>query len=118
MSTNAPDEDTTAESGNVNKPPPSDSTPEWARKLQTTLEELPGKLKATVSDDDKSGIAESVHGLFERSGAFKPDGPEEGQEADTEGEHTEEGDTKVEHEASPKKGGWLSGLASKFSGDE
>jgi hypothetical protein len=35
------------------------------------LDALPGKLKASITDDDKKGIAESVHGLFERSGAFR-----------------------------------------------
>lgn len=45
--------------------------PEWARKLREAVEQLPGKLTAFISDDDKRGIAEHVHGLFESSGAFE-----------------------------------------------
>jgi hypothetical protein len=57
-------------------PTPSDE-PDWARRLRESIESLPGKLTATVSDDDRRSIAESVHGLFESSGAFKQD-PEPG----------------------------------------
>lgn len=52
--------------------PASPDEPEWSVKLRESIEALPGKLKAFVSDDDKRGIAEHVHGLFERSGAFHP----------------------------------------------
>lgn len=60
-------------------PAPADE-PEWAKRLRESIDALPAKLKAFVSDDDKRGIAETVHGLFEQSGAFvkedpKPDDP-------------------------------------------
>lgn len=66
------------------EPPEPDPTPsvgephepEWARQLQRTLAELPGKLRASLTDDDRSSIAEKVHELFERSGAFTRDEPE------------------------------------------
>jgi hypothetical protein len=38
--------------------------------LRTLIEELPGRLSANVTDDDRRSIAEHVHGLFESSGAF------------------------------------------------
>lgn len=61
-------------------PAPTADEPEWATNLRRMVEELPGKLRAHVSDDDKRGIAESVHGLFEQSGAFKdPDPPPAGE---------------------------------------
>lgn len=58
-------------------PTPPVDEPDWARRLRESIESLPGKLTATISDDDRRGIAESVHGLFESSGAFKQD-PEPG----------------------------------------
>lgn len=110
--------DPPAESGNTTaQAPASSEAPEWAVSLKRTLDELPGKLKASISDDDKSGIAEAVHGLFERSGAFEAGPSSVEQEADTATDEAEEGEQKVEHEAAPKKGNWLSGLAAKFAGD-
>lgn len=55
--------------------------PEWAKRLQSTLEELPSRLTATVTDEHIGKISEGVHSLFERSGAFeKPaDPPKEGE---------------------------------------
>jgi hypothetical protein len=49
--------------------PPADE-PEWAASLRATMEALPGKITASITNDDKRGIAEYVHGLFESSGAF------------------------------------------------
>lgn len=65
-------------------PPPADE-PEWARSLRESIEQLPGKLRATVTDDDKRGIAEHVHQFFDQSGAFErgePAPPEEEEEAE------------------------------------
>lgn len=98
---------------------PSDTAPAWVTDLKRTLEELPGKLSATLTDDDKGGIAEAVHGLFERSGAF-----EKGSDGDsTEGEGKDKDkdkdkDTEVSTEESPPtKTGKLSGFAKWFSGE-
>ena len=55
---------------------PQTDEPDWARSLRESIEQLPGKLKATISDDDRKSIAEHVHGLFERSGAFHEPEPE------------------------------------------
>lgn len=58
------------------EPSPASDEPDWARNLRQSIEQLPAKLKATVSDDDRNSIAEAVHGLFERSGAFHAPEPE------------------------------------------
>ncbi len=80
-------------------PPAADAAvpagePDWASNLRALIEELPGKLAATVSDDDRRSIAEQVHGLFESSGAFtrKDDGDEGGKDGqgDPSGEGEEE----------------------------
>jgi hypothetical protein len=62
--------------------PAEPDEPQWAKNLRTAIESLPAKMRATVTDDDRRSIAEQVHGLFERSGAFekrddKPGGTEE-----------------------------------------
>ena len=51
--------------------PPDAGEPQWASDLKQLIVELPGKLRATISDDDRNSIADRVHGLFERSGAFE-----------------------------------------------
>lgn len=52
--------------------PPQPGEPAWARELKQLITDLPGKLRATVTDDDRRSISEQVHDLFERSGAFHP----------------------------------------------
>ncbi len=51
-------------------PVDADVEPEWAAALRGTIESLPGRLQAIITEDDRRSIAESVHGLFEQSGAF------------------------------------------------
>jgi hypothetical protein len=90
--------------------------PEWATALRHSIEELPGKLVASVTDDDKRGIAETVHDLFDSSGAFKA--PDEPAEKDKEGETVgEQGGKVTPDEAPPKKRGRFSHIAQKFAGD-
>lgn len=86
--------------------------PQWATNLRRTIEELPGKLTAVVSDDDKRSIAEQVHGLFEGSGAFErvEDTPTEKPETTPE--------TTQPPETEPKKGKKVSRFASWFAGEE
>lgn len=52
-------------------PEPGSEPPEWATNLLNEMRALPGKLKATVTDEDGDRIASRVHGLFEKSGAFE-----------------------------------------------
>lgn len=66
------------------KPPEPDPSPapaaepEWAASLRALIQELPSRLTATVTTDDKNGIAEHIVGLFESKGAFtRKDDPEE-----------------------------------------
>ena len=62
---------------------PEPGEPQWARELKQLLTDLPGKLRATITDDDRASIADRVHGLFEQSGAFhqvQEDEPEPGDE--------------------------------------
>jgi hypothetical protein len=67
--------------------------PDWASNLRALIEELPGKLAATVSDDDRRSIAEQVHGLFESSGAFtRKDDDDEGGKKGEQGDPSEEGE--------------------------
>jgi hypothetical protein len=98
-------------------PPAPASEPEWASALRRTIEELPGKLVASVTDDDKRSIAETVHDLFDGSGAFKT---EEQQAAETETKEEtvgESGGKVTPDEAPPKKHGRFSHIAQKFAGD-
>jgi hypothetical protein len=86
--------------------------PEWARALKQSIEELPGKLVASVTDDDKSGIAEAVHGLFESSGAFaKGDEPPPPEEKEIEKSDNPNVETP------PKKSKGLQWFASRFEGE-
>lgn len=62
--------------------PVSADEPEWARRLRESLESLPGRIQATVSEDNERSIAERVHGLFEQSGAFVKDEPKPDNPAD------------------------------------
>lgn len=95
--------------------PPADP-PEWARELKQTIEALPGKLRASLSDDDKSSIAEAVHGLFERSGAFASL-EEAVREAEQETETTTTETEQTTTEPPPKKGSKWSGFAARFAGE-
>lgn len=113
MSTGVPD-DQPAESA---PQPVTADAPDWARELKQTIEALPGKLKASLSDDDKNGIAEAVHGLFERSGAFVT--PEEAStEAEQETTATEQETEQTTTEPPPKKHGKATRFAQWFSGEE
>lgn len=95
-------------------PPAVESAPQWAIDLKHVIEDLPSKLQATITDADRSGIAEAVHGLFERSGAFESSPPADEKEVTTnETEATENSDD----ERKPAKKG-LSGFAEWFQGGE
>lgn len=94
--------------------PPPAAPPDWANDLRRTIEELPGKLKAVVTDEDKASIAETVHGLFEGSGAFQAaDAEKEEQEGEREVEKT----TTDSKETPPAKGGKMSRFAQWFAGE-
>ena len=84
--------------------------PQWAKELKQALLELPGKITANLTDDDRTSIASQVHGLFEKSGAFTTE--ETGNETDT----TEDTTEQVEHEEAPSKGGRFSRFAQWFEG--
>lgn len=52
---------------------PPDSEPSWVTDLKGSLDRFGQRIDAlavTLTDDDKRGIAEGVHELFERAGAF------------------------------------------------
>lgn len=116
MSTNEP-EPTTPDEPPANRPaPPPAEPPEWARDLQRTITELPGKLRASLTDDDKNGIAEAVHGLFERSGAFAS--PEEtARQTEQETETTTQETEQTTTEPPPKKSSRWQGFAARFAGE-
>lgn len=68
--------------------PPVDE-PAWAANLRGAIDGLGQQLaglKATVTDDDRRGIAEGVHELFERAGAFKPPPAQAGDGTESDGE--------------------------------
>jgi hypothetical protein len=92
------------------------SEPEWATALRKTIEELPGKLVASVTDDDKRTIAETVHDLFDSSGAFKTEEQSKQEEETTEETVGEQGKPTPD-EAPPKKRGRFSHFAQKFVGE-
>lgn len=46
--------------------------PPWAQRLMKKLDELPGKLTATITPEDHDTIAEKVYGFFEKGGALLP----------------------------------------------
>lgn len=96
---------------------PGEAEPEWVTRLIAKMEELPGKVVANVTDEDRRTIAEQVHDLFDGSGAFKTEDQadaEKEKEKDTVGD----GGTEVTpDEAPPKKRGRFSHLAQKFAGD-
>jgi hypothetical protein len=98
------------------QPPPGETpAPEWATKLQRTLEEFPAKLRATVTDDDKQGIAQGVFDLFERGGAFSHEEASENTDKEvTTDEEEAEAPTK---EKEPRKQSRWSGFAARFEGD-
>lgn len=100
------------EGSSETSPPPT--APDWAISLQRTIEELPGKLKAAVTDDDKRQIAETVHGLFESSGAFER--PTE-QTKDKE-EEKDPTTPATKEEPPPKKTSGMARFASWFAGEE
>lgn len=90
-------------------PTPVTEAPQWAKDLMQAMQELPGKLTASVTDDDKRGIAESVYDLFDSGGAFNPAEPEPKKEPETV--------PKEEPEPTPKKHGKLAGFATWFAGE-
>jgi len=90
-------------------PPVGEHEPEWARKLRETIEALPGKLNATITDDDHRKLGESVYDFFERGGAFVK--PEESKQD----EPKTEPETKTDEP--PKQGGKLSSFAHKYFGE-
>lgn len=51
--------------------PSPEPSPSWAADLKRAIDELPGRLKVTLSDQDHRSIFEGLHGLFEQSGAFE-----------------------------------------------
>jgi hypothetical protein len=65
------------------QPPPAPVTtdePEWSVSLRQLIADLPAKLTATITDQDRDGIAEHIVGLFESKGAFQrkdPDDPDD-----------------------------------------
>lgn len=99
-------------------PPAPASEPEWATSLRRSIEELPGKLVASVTDDDKRTIAEAVHDLFDSSGAFKTEEQARQEEEKTEETVGADGGKVTPDEAPPKKRGRFSHIAQKFAGDE
>lgn len=78
--------------------------------LKQLLTDLPGKIVATVTDDDKRSLAESVYDLFDSGGAF--DKPTEKPEV------TPATTPEAKPEPTPKKRGKLSGFASWFAGEQ
>lgn len=94
-------------------PPASDTAPQWAVDLKNAIEGLPGKLQATITDSDKSSIAEAVHGLFEKSGAFEPGDTGKDKEQTTDDAEDDKPTDQEEHK--PDKKG-LSGFAEWFEG--
>ena len=86
--------------------PPADGEPDWAVRLRETIEQLPGKLKASITDDDRRGIAESVHGLFEQSGAFKRDGPADPDPTDPEPDNPAPKTDPAPTDRPPEKDSW------------
>lgn len=93
--------------------PAQSEPPTWATELMTKLDELPGKIVATVTDEDRRTIAEHVHGFFEKSGAF-----EAGSEPPTPAPTTTEPATAPTTESEPQKGSKLKGFARRFAGEE
>lgn len=106
----AEDEDTTDTAAPT--PPASETAPQWAIDLKNAIEGLPGKLQATVTDSDKSGIAEAVHGLFEKSGAFESGDNKDKEQTTDEADEDKPDD---QEEQKPDKKG-LSGFAAWFEG--
>lgn len=106
--------DTPVDGPPVDKPaaPPADE-PSWAASLRQAIEELPGKLTATVTPDDRKGIAEDVYGLFERGGAFIKGEPSGEPSADDPANPP----APSADENPPQKGGKLSKFASRFAGE-
>ena len=117
MSTTVPDPDENVTAEQSAKPAQfPHEEPAWAAALRQKIEDLPGKLQATLRDEDVSKLAEGVHGLFERSGAFEPAQKSDSAEDETDEAGEEANDAGVESE--PKKGGGLSGFAKKFAGED
>ncbi len=109
-----PDDTQPTEPAQPTEQPPVEA-PAWASELTQTIRDLPGKLKASISDDDKSGIAEAVHGLFERSGAFEREAEQQQQQNEQTTEVTT--DPNAAEETAPKKTG-LAGFAAWFEGSK
>jgi hypothetical protein len=89
--------------------------PVWATDLKQTILDLPGKLRAVVTDDDKNSIAESVHGLFERSGAFEKAGESDNEDS-PETQADPHDSSPSSQETPPKKTSSLARFASWFEG--
>lgn len=98
--------------GNPNPDPVDggDSPPQWATELSQRLDQLPGKLRASLTDEDRDSIAERVHNLFESSGAFHPAEPPKDDSSD--GEDDEDANT----DKSPEKKSGFSTIAKRFQG--
>lgn len=95
-----PDESATPPSGERSGPP------QWLNELRDMIERLPERLDVTLTEADRTSIAEHVHQLFERSGAFA----------------TESESPAIEPEADevpppPSKRAGLSGFAARFLGE-
>lgn len=102
-----------------NDPTPPAEPPQWAADLSREIRELPGKLRASITDDDKSSIAEHVHGLFERSGAFVTPGDDPADDPDKPKEpdpDNPEPTPDPSRETPPRKQGRLAGFARWFEG--
>lgn len=86
---------------------PASAEPSVLDDIKRLLEELPGKLKATITDDDRRSISEYVHELFERSGAFeKPEPQGEGEGGETPGDGSPEDKPEPAPEPTPGGDSW------------
>jgi hypothetical protein len=78
--------------------------------LQRTLAELPGKMSASISEEQETRIAERVYNLFEQGGAFRQEEAKEDEEPPADGEG-------ATGEPEPEKRGGFSGFARRFAGE-
>lgn len=90
---------------------PSDGVPQWASDLKRAVEELPGKLHASVTDADKESIGEHVFRFFERGGAFE-------REEHTQQQEQQEEQQEQQEEHPPQKAKGMSRFAEWFAGSD